>query len=245
MPRGAQDTRQAILHAAAAEFAARGFAGAGVDRIARRAGVNKAMIYYHFKDKAHLYHEIVREMFTAIRSRTGAVAAGHLGPGQKLDGFIDAIVAEMRARPDLPPVMMREIAEGGQRLGPATLRTIVGVFANLQAILDEGARTGAFKRVDPVLMYFTLVGPIVMYLAGAPVRETIGRLKDPVPLGFDPTAFSRHFAAGGDAGALSDHLKAAAKRALERGPRRLPVPSISRQRATGRRRAAGGSGEQA
>ena len=41
-------SRQRLLTAAAAEFAARGFAGASVDRIARAARVNKAMIYYHF-----------------------------------------------------------------------------------------------------------------------------------------------------------------------------------------------------
>ena len=47
-------SRQRLLTAAAAEFAARGFAGASVDRIARAARVNKAMIYYHFRSKAAL-----------------------------------------------------------------------------------------------------------------------------------------------------------------------------------------------
>ena len=55
--------------AAAAEFAARGFAGANVDRIARAARVNKAMIYYHFKSKAALYREILRDMFGGRRGR--------------------------------------------------------------------------------------------------------------------------------------------------------------------------------
>ena len=107
MPRSAQDSRQAILRAAAAEFAARGFAGAGVDRIARRAGVNKAMIYYHFNDKAHLHHAIVCDMFAAIRARTGAVASSDAAPAAKLDAFIEAIVSEARARPHFPPMMMR------------------------------------------------------------------------------------------------------------------------------------------
>jgi AcrR family transcriptional regulator len=179
VPRGARDSRGAIFHAAAAEFAARGFAGTGVDRIARRAGVNKAMIYYHFKDKAHLYREIVREMFTAIGTRTGAVASSRLPAGEKLDGFIESIVTEARLRPHIPPIMMREAAEGGPHLHPDVLRIILGVISNLRTILAEGVRTSAFKRVDPVLMYFTLVGPIVMYLAAAPVRNALGQLKGP------------------------------------------------------------------
>ena len=53
-------TRDKILAAALAEFSARGFAGARVDGIARRARVNKRMLYYCFGDKQGLYREILR-----------------------------------------------------------------------------------------------------------------------------------------------------------------------------------------
>ena len=63
-------SRQRLVTAAAAEFAARGFAGASVDRIARGARVNKAMIYYHFQNKRALYTEVLRDMFRARRPRS-------------------------------------------------------------------------------------------------------------------------------------------------------------------------------
>lgn len=53
-------TREKILAAALAEFSARGFAGARVDMIARRARVNKRMLYYCFGAKQDLYREILR-----------------------------------------------------------------------------------------------------------------------------------------------------------------------------------------
>jgi TetR/AcrR family transcriptional regulator len=53
-------TREKILAAALTEFAAHGFAGARVDAIARRARVNKRMLYYCFGDKQGLYREILR-----------------------------------------------------------------------------------------------------------------------------------------------------------------------------------------
>jgi len=53
-------TREKILAAALAEFSARGFAGARVDEIARRARVNKRMLYYCFGSKQDLYREILR-----------------------------------------------------------------------------------------------------------------------------------------------------------------------------------------
>ena len=53
-------TRQRILAAALQEFSARGFAGARVDRIARRARANKRMLYHYFSSKEGLFRAILR-----------------------------------------------------------------------------------------------------------------------------------------------------------------------------------------
>lgn len=60
MKRDSERTRQRILAAALREFAGKGFAGARVDAIARRARVNKRMLYHYFGDKNDLYREVVR-----------------------------------------------------------------------------------------------------------------------------------------------------------------------------------------
>ncbi|HXW84835.1 MAG TPA: TetR/AcrR family transcriptional regulator [Candidatus Binataceae bacterium] len=61
-------TRARITRAALAEFAAKGFAGARTDAIARRARVNEGMIFYCFKTKEGLYREVMRErMAEAVR----------------------------------------------------------------------------------------------------------------------------------------------------------------------------------
>src|ERR1700756_1445589 len=53
-------TRRQLMKAALTEFAAKGFAGARTDAIARRAGVDERMIYYCFKTKEGLYREVLR-----------------------------------------------------------------------------------------------------------------------------------------------------------------------------------------
>src|SRR5947199_7980953 len=50
-----EESRAAILQAAIREFATHGLAGARTDAIAREARVNKALLYYYFKDKETLY----------------------------------------------------------------------------------------------------------------------------------------------------------------------------------------------
>src|SRR3954462_11112976 len=88
----APGTRSRILATASDEFAAHGFAATTVDRIARRARVNKAMIYYHFPNKRALYTTIVRDRYTAITERMQAIAAEPLPPDRKLDRLIETVV---------------------------------------------------------------------------------------------------------------------------------------------------------
>jgi len=64
-------TRRRILEAAFKEFAGKGFAGARVDRIARRAAINKRMLYHYFGDKEGLWREVLRRKI-AERQAWGA-----------------------------------------------------------------------------------------------------------------------------------------------------------------------------
>src|ERR1043166_4299104 len=86
------DTRTRILAAASAEFGVHGFAATTVDRIARRARVNKAMIYYHFPNKRALYTPIARELYTTLYERLRAIPAQTLTPTKKLDALIESFV---------------------------------------------------------------------------------------------------------------------------------------------------------
>jgi AcrR family transcriptional regulator len=166
-------SRERLFAAAAAEFAARGFAGANVDRIARAAHLNKAMIYYHFHSKAALYQEILGEMFHAVGERIRAVAASGATPEQKLEQFVAAIADAAEARPHFPPIWFREIAEEGAHLGPATMQEVVGIVQGLIAILQEGIRTRRFRKVNPLLVHGGIVGPLLLFLASAGVRRRL------------------------------------------------------------------------
>jgi len=58
--RNPRQSQERILEAALKEFAAKGFAGARVDAIARRARINKRMLYHYFGDKEGLFREVLR-----------------------------------------------------------------------------------------------------------------------------------------------------------------------------------------
>jgi TetR/AcrR family transcriptional regulator len=159
------DSRTRILDAAAQEFAELGFEAAGVDRIAATAGVNKAMIYYHFGSKLDLYLEVTREMLRAVAGRIGTIADGPGTPEEKLDAWVVALVNEASQRPWFPPIMLRELASGMPHLDPGTVALMGEVVSGVRTIITLGQRDKSFRQADPLLTHLTIIGPMLLFFA--------------------------------------------------------------------------------
>jgi AcrR family transcriptional regulator len=173
MPRPARVSPDRILAAAAIEFAARGYAGARVDRIARRARVNKAMLYYHFASKQGLYRTLLRQTFGSMAAELRAIAASGLPPVDMLDAAVAAFGVFVEAHAFFPSIMLREVAEGGAHLDPDTLAALAAVPQAFAAILLPGVESGAFRPMHPLVAYFTTIAPILMFVASTPVRRQL------------------------------------------------------------------------
>ena len=171
----APPTRDAVFQAAARLFSARGFDGVSVDDIADAAGVNKAMIYYHFADKLALFRAVVADMLTAVAQHVTAIANAPIAPPEKLNRFIETFVRQADERPWFPPMMLREMSEGAPHLDLDTLANIRTVFVGFGRILTEGQAAGVFRKVHPVLAYTSIVGPLIMNAARERVAAQAGR----------------------------------------------------------------------
>ena len=158
-------TRDAVFQAAAGLFSAKGFEGVSVDDIADAAGVNKAMIYYHFKDKLALYRAVLADMLQAMGARVATIVNAPADPAAKLDSFIENFVRLAGERPWVPPLMLREVSAGAPHLDVDTLAHFRTVFMGFNRILTEGAAAGVFRRIHPVLAYTSVVGPLIMNAA--------------------------------------------------------------------------------
>jgi AcrR family transcriptional regulator len=105
-------TRAALLEAAREEFAAYGVAGARVDRIAERAGVNKERIYGHFGSKEKLFDAVITE---ALDDLTAQIAL----PGGDPVDYVAKLTDYYRDHPDLVRLLMWEALNyRGQELLP-------------------------------------------------------------------------------------------------------------------------------
>ena len=189
--RSARVSHAALLAAAAEEFAVRGYDAAGVDRIAARARVNKAMLYYHFGSKRALYLEILRQMFEAVGRRARAIADGPGSAEQKTDAWIAAIVEEAAARPWFPSMMLRELASGAPRFDPTSFALMNAVYAAVRDIILQGQREGIFRDADPLLTHMTIMPAVLIFFARQRVLAST-RLEDGIAEDRPQDQFVRH-----------------------------------------------------
>jgi AcrR family transcriptional regulator len=161
----AEATQKAILAAAEQEFGDKGYAGARVTAIARRAGVTHAMLNYYFGGKAKLYHRVIERNFAPFAE----VLATRMPTGERLalrDIVGDALDV-LWQHPIFVQLMLWEMVSKQRRSLRATEKFVAlveSVIAGLPA---------SSKHMDARDLYVTLLGALVAYFFRDPVVERL------------------------------------------------------------------------
>jgi AcrR family transcriptional regulator len=172
--RDVQGTREALLRAGTELFALGGFDGVSVEDIAARAGVNKALINYHFRGKRGLYLALLRSTLSACVERMAALTTSQRSPKDLLCEFV-ANFHRMATvdRPFFPALLLREVLAAGRTFDEEIAPEVAALFAVVREIIERGIREGAFRRVNPFLAHIGIVGSLVFFYATEPTRRRI------------------------------------------------------------------------
>jgi AcrR family transcriptional regulator len=146
--RDSQATRARLLAAARREFAAHGFAGARVDRIAAGANVNKRMIYEYFGSKATLFDRVVE---TTIADQLEEVPF----TADDLPGYAVAYFDQLLAQPEALRLAMWRSIEQVSASQPERDSFAQKIEAIRQA-QAAGIVTDDITAVDVLAMLFAL-----------------------------------------------------------------------------------------
>jgi TetR/AcrR family transcriptional regulator len=170
-----EQTRAAILKAAIREFASEGVAGARTEAIARAAKVNKALLYYYFRDKETLYGAALDYVFAGLTERVSQVLDSDLPPRGKIYGFVGAHFDFLASNPAYPRMVHHEMMRAG-RTGSPHLKRIVERylrpgFGRLRGIFAEGMACGEIRRVDPAQTIPSLIALNIFHFTTAPVMR--------------------------------------------------------------------------
>ncbi len=172
-----EKTRAAILRAALEEFSHEGVAGARTDEIARRAGVNKALLYYYFKDKEGLYAAALEQVFSGLHQKVGAVLERtDLPPRERLVLYVQTHFDYIASAPVYPRLVQREfMRSSGRTLSPAAGRImdrhVRPFYDRLEKLILEGAKAGDFRQLNPIHTVTSIIGIIVFYFISMPAQQ--------------------------------------------------------------------------
>jgi AcrR family transcriptional regulator len=174
--RGRPDqSRAAILEAAVHEFSREGVAGARTDAIARAARVNKALLYYYFKDKEGLYGAVLDLVFGGLTSAVMEVLGQDLPPREKILAYAGVHFDYVANHPRYPRIVQGEMMRAGRRGAPHLERIakqyFQPLFGKLAELLELGTKTGEFRRVEPLHFIPSMIAMIVFYFTSAPVMR--------------------------------------------------------------------------
>jgi len=183
--RDPEATREALIDAGATVFARLGFAGATTETIAREAGVNKAMISYHFGSKEGLYRAVLASGFSEALARMGPLgqAPPNSSAVELLGRFIESMAATFAHRPTFPLLIQHEALAGGEALDREAVPYMARILELLDAIINRGVAEGVFRPTHPMLLQFQIVGTLLLYFSTRPLRERLaGRGEIPLTL---------------------------------------------------------------
>lgn len=165
-----------IVEAALEVFAAKGFAAAKLEDIARRAGISKPTLYLYFETKDDIFRAVARAVVASLLEALESQAEGankpfaELAPrllsraaGMMASGRVSAIarmvIGESRNFPDLARIWHDDVIA-------SVIGIVTGTIARAQA-------RGEVAPGDPRLHAFSLMGPMVMAML---FREVFGEV---------------------------------------------------------------------
>ena len=169
-------TRRKLLTAARREFASSGLAGARVDEIAARAGVNKQLVYHYFGDKDALYLAVLEWVYEEIRAQERELNLEGLPPEQAIKKLIESSFDHLAAHPDFIALLNDENRGGARHVrGSRKLEAMHSPLVSLvSTILGQGMKAGIFRKgINPVHLYISIAGLSYFYFSNTPSLSAI------------------------------------------------------------------------
>jgi AcrR family transcriptional regulator len=174
-------TRDLILKAAEEVFAEKGYTGARVAEIAKRAGMDKRLIFYYFSTKQGLYANILGDFFERAEPVFDEFLRRRKDMAQKLDlaRFLENTTEFIHANRNPVRILFREFLDGGVLLEELLPGRILPIFRLWREYYSRFFSTprGSPREADHMLL--TLSGMSLFYFLVVPLMEQVWQ-EDPL-----------------------------------------------------------------
>jgi AcrR family transcriptional regulator len=156
------DKKEHIMDVAVTLFAEKGFEGTSIRDLAHQADVNIAMINYYFGSKEKLFVALLENKARFMREKIDAVQNDHsLTEIEKINFIIDGYVTRFLSQPAFHRVLQQELLVTNREI---LHQNVIELFTkntqDVVSIIEKGIRKKIFKKVDPQLLFASIIGTI-------------------------------------------------------------------------------------
>jgi AcrR family transcriptional regulator len=176
--RNAKLSKQLIITHAKELFSQKGYAATSMDELAKRCGLNKAMVFYYFKSKKGLYEFVMCEVLVEIQETISEENKKHSTPREELEGFIRTYAKYANNHSYLPSLLLRELSDSGAVVPDMLFTSMRQLFALFSDILERGERKGCFVKTVPMILYFMVLGTFNLMITTKKLRERATKMDD-------------------------------------------------------------------
>jgi AcrR family transcriptional regulator len=174
--RNPERTSEQILNAATEEFTEHGFAGARVDAIAARAGINKRMLYHYYGNKDDLFLAVMENAYAEIRSHEHELELDRLDPVAAVRELVNYTFNYFVDKPSFIRLLNTENLHEARHIKRSKRIPEMHspLIVQIERVLARGAAAGVFRTdVDPVQLYISIASLGYFYLSNIHTLETI------------------------------------------------------------------------
>lgn len=171
-------TEERILDAARQVFIEHGLAGARMQEIADKAGINKALLHYYFRNKEKLFETVFIETMQAFLPRINSIFSSDLELFEKIEAFCGEYIDKILENPFIPLFVLHEMNKqpdefvknmwGGKK---PNIKILVGQ-------IEEAVHKKQIRPIHPAHLMMNIMGMCVFPFVGRPLVQLIMNVND-------------------------------------------------------------------
>lgn len=171
-------TKKRILDVATEEFATLGYSGLSMNNLAEKLKINKAMIYYYFKDKRNLYDEVISSIIELNEEEKKEILNSSLEAKEKFKRYIKLCTKTISNNPNIIPLTLREMANFDLGIENNIPNSIEQELVLMKQIILQLNLKEKYKDIDFYELKAMIIGTISSYYSMQKTPLKLSNIKD-------------------------------------------------------------------
>ena len=151
-----------VIDVATEVFAEKGFDGARIEDIAKRAKISKWNLYYFAGDKETLYQKVFKQLQLQGNEYIEIDIKANQSATENMKKFIRGI-ASIAGMPHIHAMVMTEMLRGGKYLPDMIIKATSDLVTICKKVLRQGESQGIFRESNPLIVFMSIFGYLTFY----------------------------------------------------------------------------------